>query len=300
MNVLITGAAGFVARHMIRDFLQRGWTITAVDRNEPPESFKNDNIHYIQADTSKPGSWQDAVAKADAVVNLAGKNIFSRWTEKYKQLVYDSRIQTTTNLVEAMDEGRPGVLCSTSAVGYYGDKGDRPADETAPAGDDFLARLSIDWENAALAAQQKGVRVVLPRFALVMAKDGGALAAMLPSFKFFAGGPMADGTHWMPWIHMEDLVGAMAFVIENSDISGPVNFTAPNPVRNREFAKTLGRVLRRPAMLRVPGFVLKMAMGELGKLMLNSQRAVPARLLDAGFEFQYPELEGALAAALRT
>ncbi|MFO7860710.1 MAG: TIGR01777 family oxidoreductase [Desulfosalsimonas sp.] len=300
MNVLITGAAGFVARHMIRDFVQRGWTITAVDRNEPPEWLKDDNIHYIRADTSKPGSWQDAVAKADAVVNMAGKNIFSRWTKKYKQLVYDSRIQTTNNLVDAMAEGRPGVLCSTSAVGYYGDKGDHPVDESASPGDDFLARLSIDWEKAALAAQEKGVRVVLPRFALVMAKDGGALAAMLPSFRFFVGGPMSDGTHWMPWIHMDDLVGATAFVIENPDMSGPVNFAAPNPVRNREFAKTLGRVLSRPAVLRVPGFVLKMAMGELGKLMLNSQRAVPARLLEAGFEFQYPELEGALAAVLRT
>lgn len=300
MKVLITGAAGFVARHMIPDFLQRGWDITAVDRNEKPEAFKAVKIDYIQADTAKPGQWQEAVKKADAVVNLAGKNIFSRWTEKYKQLVYDSRIQTTNNLVDAMAGGRPGVLCSTSAVGYYGDKGDRRVDETAPAGDDFLARLSIDWENAALGAEQKGVRVVLPRFALVMAKDGGALAAMLPSFRFFAGGPMSDGTHWMPWIHMDDLVGAMAFVIENSHISGPVNFTAPNPVRNREFAKTLGRVLSRPAVLRVPGFVLKAAMGELGKLMVNSQRVVPARLSEAGFEFQYPELEAALAAALRT
>jgi uncharacterized protein (TIGR01777 family) len=295
MNVLITGAAGFVGWHMIQGFLQNGWQITAVDRNPRPGHPEYENIGYIQADTAKPGPWQEAVAGADSVVNLAGKNIFSRWTKKYKQAVYDSRIQTTANIVEAMNAGHPAVLCSTSAVGYYGHKGDAVVDENAPPGDDFLARLSIDWENTALLAANREARVVLPRFALVMAKGGGALGAMLPSFQFFAGGPMGDGSHWMPWIHMQDLVAAMVFVIQNPEISGPVNFASPNPVRNREFAKTLGRVLNRPAVLRVPGFVLKLALGELGKMMLNSQRVVPGRLLSAGFEFAYPDLESALS-----
>lgn len=295
MKVLITGAAGFVARHMVPFFIEQGHELICVDRNEAPLHLKNEKIRFIRADTSHPGVWQKAAAEADAVVNLAGKNIFSRWSEEYKKTLYDSRIQTTRNLVEAIDESDPPVLCSTSAVGYYGDKGDLLVDENAEPGDDFLARLSMDWENTALGAEKKGARVVLTRFALVMAKDGGALATMLPAFKYFVGGPMGAGTHWMPWIHVYDLVRAMDFVITNKNISGPVNFAAPNPVQNAEFSKILAKILNRPSVFRVPKFVLKTAMGELGEAMLNSQRAIPARLTEAGFEFSYPELESALA-----
>lgn len=298
MKVLVTGAAGFVAGHLIPFFIMSGYEVIGVDRNEAPQRLASEGFRYIRADTSEPGQWQEAVADADAVVNLAGKNIFSRWTEKYKQLLYDSRIRTTANIVEALSPARPAVLCSTSAVGYYGDRGDTVVDESFSAGDDFLARLSVDWEKTALSAKEKGARVVLPRFALVMAKDGGALASMLPSFKFFLGGPMGDGSHWMPWIHVQDLARAMRFVIETPDMEGPVNFAAPNPVRNREFAKTLARVLKRPAVFRVPKIVLRAALGELEGMMLNSQRVVPARLLAAGFEFAYPGLEAALAREL--
>lgn len=298
MKILITGAAGFVARHMIPFFIENGHEVICVDRNEAPQKFESDKVRFIRADTSKPGNWQDAVAGADAVVNLAGKNIFARWTEAYKKSLYDSRIQTTRNVVEAIDESDPPVLCSTSAVGYYGDQGDSVVDESFPEGDDFLARLCMDWENTALGAEKKDARVVLTRFALVMAKDGGALASMLPSFKYFFGGPMGDGSQWMPWIHVRDLVRAMLFVIENENISGPVNFASPNPVRNRDFSKTLAKVLNRPAVLRVPKFALKAALGELGASLLNSQRAIPARLTQAGFEFEYPGLEAALAAEL--
>lgn len=295
MKVLITGAAGFVARHMVPFFIEQGHELICVDRNEAPLYLKDETISFIRADTSQPGDWQKAVADADAAVNLAGKNIFSRWSEEYKKTLYDSRIQTTRNLVEAIDESDPPVLCSTSAVGYYGNKGDLLVDENAEPGDDFLARLSIDWENTALGAEKKGARVVLTRFALVMAKDGGALATMLPAFKYFVGGPMGDGTHWMPWIHVYDLVRAMDFVIANKDISGPVNFAAPNPVQNAGFSKILAKTLNRPSVLRVPKFALKTAMGEFGESMLNSQRVIPARLTEAGFEFLHPDLESALA-----
>ncbi|MCF8110747.1 MAG: TIGR01777 family oxidoreductase [Desulfobacteraceae bacterium] len=299
MKVLVTGAAGFVGRHMIPYFTEKGHEVICVDRNEVPAHLDKKKIRYIRADTSQPGSWQKAVAEAGAVVNLAGKNIFSRWTEKYKQALYDSRIQTTRMLVDAIDDSSdPPVLCSTSAVGYYGDKGDGVVDEDSEPGDDFLARLCMDWENTALGAEKKGARVVLPRFALVMAEDGGMLASMLPAFKYFLGGPMGGGTQWMPWIHVRDLVRAMEFVIENSDMSGPVNFAAPNPVRNAEFSKILAKILSRPAFFRVPKFALKAALGELGETMLNSQRVVPARLQKAGFEFLFPELEAALTEEL--
>ncbi|MCF8026176.1 MAG: TIGR01777 family oxidoreductase [Desulfobacteraceae bacterium] len=298
MKVLITGGAGFVSRHMIPFFIESGHEVICVDRNEAPKVLKSDKIRYIRADTAQPGKWQEEVAKADAVVNLAGKNIFSRWSEKYKQAMYDSRIQTTRNVVEAIDESAPPVLCSTSAVGYYGDQGDNVVDESSFPGDDFLARLSMDWENTALGAEKKDARVVLPRFALVIAKDGGALASMLPPFKYFLGGPMGSGLQWMSWIHVKDLVRATAFVIENEGISGPVNFAAPNPVRNSDFSKTLAKVLNRPSVFRTPKFVLKAALGELGGTLLNSQRAVPARLTEAGFEFLYPEIESALAEEL--
>ena len=300
MKILITGAAGFVGSRMVPFFTDAGFGVTGVDRNDPPETPNASRYRYIQADTTQPGDWQEAVAEADAIVNLAGKNIFSRWSEKDKQLVYDSRIQTTQNVVDAMQQDKSAVLCSTSAVGFYGDKGDAVVDENAPPGEDFLARLSIDWEKTARRAEAKGARVVLPRFSLVMGKDGGTLAAMLPAFKFFLGGPLSNGRHWMPWIHIRDLMRAMQFAIETDKLEGPVNFCSPTPVRNAEFSKTLGRVLNRPAVVPVPRFALKAALGELGALMLNSQRAVPGKLQEAGFEFIYPELEGALAAELNT
>lgn len=298
MKILITGAAGFVGSQMIPFFLDRGHEIIGVDHNPPPEK-QNSMFRYIKADTTGPGEWQLAVAEADAVINLAGKNIFGRWNEATKRAILESRVKTTRNIVDAISGAKEAVLCNASAVGFYGDKGDDIIREDALPGNDFLAEVAVAWEKEASRALDKGVRVVLMRFALVMGKTGGALPTMLPAFKSFVGGPMGSGMHFMPWIHISDLMRAFVFVLDRPDIEGPVNCSAPNPVRNMEFARVLGSVLNRPALLRLPAFALRLIMGELGALMLESQRAIPAKLIENGFTFEYPRLEEALSDLLR-
>jgi uncharacterized protein len=293
LKILVTGAGGFVGKQMTGFFSAQGHEVTGVDRNRP-DGGSGSALGWIQADTMQKGAWQDAVAAADVVINLAGKNIFGRWTEKTKTAILESRVRTTENVVEALLENRRAVLLSTSAVGYYGNRGDDRLDESEPAGDDFLSRVCIAWEEKANRAVEKGIRVVNMRFGLVMGKNGGALKTMLPAYKAFVGGPLGSGKHFMPWIHMDDLISAHAFVIDNPEISGPINCCSPGSVRNEAFAKTLGTVLGRPTIFRVPRFALAIVMGELGDMVLSSQRAVPEKLLAHGFIFAFPELQGAL------
>jgi uncharacterized protein len=284
-----------VGRRMVDYFSAQGHEVVGVDRNKPFDATVVPSLfRYIQADTTLRGPWQDEVDTSDVVINLAGKNIFGRWTENIKKEIRESRIKTTQNVVAAYSGKKASLLLSTSAVGYYGSRGDDILDEDDPNGDDFLARLCVEWEGAANIAYEKGIRVVNMRFAPVMGRNGGALKTMLPAFKAFVGGPLASGKQFMPWIHMEDLVMAHEFVIANPDISGPVNCCAPEAVRNEEFAKTLGSVLGRPALFRVPRFALGLAMGEFGEMILSSQRAKPAKLMANGFRFTYPELHMAL------
>ena len=294
MNVFVTGGLGFVGRHLAKALLQDGHRVTAVGRRLNPRGIDHPAFRYIAADTTLAGDWQAELQDHDAVVNLAGKSIFTRWTDQVKQQIYDSRILTTRNLVAALPEGRGTILCSTSAVGYYGDRGEDLLTEEAPPGDDFLARIGQDWEEAALAAEAKGARVVLPRFGIVLARDGGAMARMLPAFRFFLGGPLGSGRQWFPWIHRHDLVAALRFLIDTPSLRGPFNCTAPEPVRNAELAKALGRQLHRPAVLPAPAFMIKFVLGEFGTVLLGSQRAVPQKLESAGFTFRYPDIDAAL------
>jgi uncharacterized protein (TIGR01777 family) len=228
-------------------------------------------------------------------VNLAGRNIFRRWSPSYKQQLYDSRVLTTRNLVATLDENSPPPLISTSAVGYYGNRGDDILEEAGTSGTGFLAGLSRDWEAEALAAGTRGARVAIPRFGIILGTGGGALAKMLPAFRMFMGGPIGNGRHWVPWIHMADVVSGILFLIENPECRGAYNFSAPEPVRYNVFSAALGRALGRPAVVRTPAFAIRMAMGELGNVLLGSQRAVPRRLLAAGYEFQFKTIESALA-----
>ena len=205
-----------------------------------------------------------------------------------------SRIETTRNLVAALPASSCAVLVSTSAVGYYGNRRDELLTEDAAPGDDFLARLSREWEEQALPAADKGARVVTARFGIVLGTTGGALGAMLPAFRAFVGGPLGDGTQWFPWIHVDDLIGALDFLARGTDLQGPFNLCAPNPVRNADLARILGRVLGRPAKLAMPAMALKILMGELASVLLAGQRVVPQKLLGCGYKFQYPQLEAAL------
>jgi uncharacterized protein (TIGR01777 family) len=294
MNIVVTGGMGFTGRAVCRRLLDLKHTVTAIGYRVRENEFQNPNFYYLAADTTRSGSWQDVLGDADGIVNLTGRSIFKRWTKRYKQTLRDSRIMTTRNLVDGLSAPRKPVLLSTSAIGYYGDGGETVLTESHPSGDDFLAQLALDWEAEARKAEAKGIRVGIMRFAVVLDAGGGALASMLPPFRMGAGGPIGHGRQWFSWIHMEDLVSAVVFLLQTEPTRGAYNFTAPQPVRNRDLARGLGKVLRRPALIPVPGLALKLAMGEFGGTLLASQRVVPEGLEQAGFRFRYPDLESAL------
>ena len=298
MKIAITGCSGFVGTRLTKYLIDRNHRLTGIDAVSAGGNDKADAFQFIQADTTQPGDWQQAFQDVDAVVNLAGKNIFHLWSDKYKELIYNTRILTTRNVVAALPDNRNIVLVSTSAAGFYGDRGEEVLDESKSPGDDFLARVCVDWEQEALAAKHKGVRVIVSRFGVVLGKNGGALAKMLPAYRMFVGGPLGNGLHWFPWIHMADLLAAIEFVIMHPEIEGSMNFCSPNPVRNGEFSRALARELGKPAFMRTPAFLLKLLAGELGGVLLSSQRAVSTGLLSHGFQFKYPDVSGAIKSSL--
>jgi uncharacterized protein (TIGR01777 family) len=298
MKILIIGASGFVGSRLTQDLLESGNAVTGVARSAPKTATTHPNHRFIAADTTRPAEWMKALAAADAVVNLAGRSIFQRWTDTTKQEMRDSRILTTRHVVQGLPAGKPVVLVSASGVGYYGNRGDDVLTEDTPAGDDFLARLSVDWEREALAASAKGARVVLARLGVVLGKGGGAMSRMIPAFKFFVGGPIGSGRQWFPWIHLQDLSAAILFLLERPEISGPVNLCAPDPVTNRDLAAALGRALHRPACMPAPAFMVRMALGEFAAVLLGSQRAVPQKLLQHHFGFRHPDILSAVQAVV--
>jgi uncharacterized protein (TIGR01777 family) len=295
MKIFITGGLGFVGRHLSAALLQDGHQITAVGRSPNPKSrIEHPSFTYLAADTTKSGDWQKTVAEHNIVINLAGKSIFTYWTKQAKKQIYDSRILTTRNLAESLAGALDITFFSTSAVGYYGDRGDDILTENAPPGDDFLAGIGRDWEHEALKAQTDSIRVVLTRFGIVLGRGGGSMASMIPAFKLFLGGRLGSGRQWFPWIHLDDLTAAYRFAMNNTNISGPVNFCAPQPVRNLELTKILAKKLNRPVMLPMPAFMMKILLGEFGKTLLCSQRAHPVVLQNAGFHFTYEDIYSAL------
>lgn len=294
MKVIITGGLGFIGTQLSIRLLESGHQVTIVDHSPRPRPYTPQEARYVSADTMIPGAWQEEVGNHDAVINLAGASIFRRWNNDTKQLIYDSRILTTRNVVEAIPKEKGPLLCSTSAVGYYGFRGDEQLTEEDSPGNDFLARVCVDWEKEACKAADKGARVAITRFGIVLGKTGGVLGKMIPAFKKFVGGPLGSGKQWFSWIHIEDLLKAFLFVFENQDIHGPVNFCSPNPVRNRDLAKALGKALSRPSFFTTPAIILRLVLGEFGSMLLEGQRVIPAKLVKYGFVFQYPEIMGGL------
>ena len=294
MKVLITGGSGFIGSNLSEYLLNRGHRVSAIGRSASRNRIHHEDFRFIEADTTRPGKWQKAVGEVDAVVNLTGATIFKRWTANYKKLIYDSRILTTRHLVAALPQGRNITLCSASGAGYYGNRGEDILKEDEGLGQDFLAGVSRDWEEEALQATATGARVAVMRFGVVLGKNGGALAKMIPAFKMFVGGSMGSGNQWFPWMHLEDLMAAILFILEHQDVSGPLNFCAPTPARYRDLAKTLGQALGRPSFMPAPAFMIRLVMGEFGDVFLASQRMIPDRLLNYGFSFQYPDIRSAI------
>lgn len=295
MKIFMTGGTGFVGTYLSKQLVAQGHELTILNRPRRGHGLNNKGISYLDGDPTIKGQWQKSVPEHDVIVNLAGASIFSRWTKKQKEMIRSSRINTTRNLVEALSSKSKHVtFFSTSAVGYYGFHKDEELTESSPAGDDFLAKLAYDWEQEALLAKNKGASVVLTRFGIVLGKDGGALGLMFPLFKYFLGGPLGSGQQWFSWVHIHDLVEAFVFLLKHRDITGAVNLCSPNPVRNKELGKAVGKVLHRPSFMPAPAFVINLFLGEFGSVLLNGQRVMPGRLLDTGFKFQYPDIEEAL------
>jgi len=301
MKIFITGGTGFIGRHLVRRLAEDGHTVLVLTRSKKAPEKPEANVTYIPGESIKPGPWQEKVKDCDIIINLAGATIFSKWNKKQKKLILESRVKTTQNIVQALAAGadRKTSLISASAIGYYGFHKDEELDEKAGPGDDFLASVTRAWETEALKAQEKSVRVVIARFGIVLGEKGGALSMMAPFFKLFIGGPLGKGRQWFSWIHVRDLVEIFVFLIEHPEISGPVNACSPRPLRNKDLAKALGKALRRPSFLRAPAFMVKLLLGEFGNVVLKGQRVLPRRLLQLGFVFQFPEIQGALTDILR-
>ena len=297
----MTGGTGFVGTTLTHRLVEQGHQVTVLTRKISGNMRPEIGVSVVEGDPTQKGDWQEQVSHHEAVINLAGASIFKRWTKTAKAMIHDSRILTTKNLVEAMKtrQGEETTLISTSAVGYYGFHNDEELEESNAPGDDFLASLSKDWEAAALHARNYGVRVLICRLGIVLGTRGGALGQMIPLFKTGLGSPLGTGEQWFSWIHEQDLVRIYLFLLAQKDIQGPVNCTAPGPVKNRAFTKALGKALHRPTFMpAVPGFMLKTIKGEFGNVLLKGQRVVPKSLLDAGFDFKFPGVDYALQSLL--
>ncbi len=293
MRVVVAGGTGFIGRRLVERLAGSGHEVAVLTRRAGAATLLS-SARLVP--WSEGTAWENALDGADGIVNLAGESVAQRWTAAVKRRILESRLEAVAKLSAAVGRapGRPRVLVNASAVGYYGARGDEELTEDSPPGGDFLARTCVAWEEAARAISARGPRVVRLRIGTVLAADGGALAKMLPPFRAFAGGPLGSGAQWMSWIHREDLVDLVLFALANPGAEGILNAAAPAPVRNRDFARALGKALGRPALLPAPAPVLRSLLGEMATLVLDGQRVVPRRAAELGFRFRFPELPEAL------
>ncbi len=299
MKIALTGATGLIGTALCENLLRDGHQVVALGRDPEKIRARLSGVEAVQWEATAGPPPAEALETVDAVVNLAGESIASsRWTTSRKQAIRDSRVQGTRHLRKALaaSDAKPAVLVNGSAIGFYGDRGEQQLDERSDPGSGFLSDVCRQWEAEALEAESEGIRVVLLRTGIVLSAEGGALQKMLPPFKMFAGGPLGSGKQWMSWIHLADEVGLIREAISNPELSGSLNATSPDPRTNAEFSRALGKALGRPAVLPAPGFALKLLLGEMAQaLLLEGQRVYPQKALDAGFRFQFPKLEEALA-----
>jgi uncharacterized protein len=296
MKLVMTGATGLIGS-VLADLLWDHHHSLSLLSRRPPAEVNVTKKEWFAWQPGVGGQWENAVNGADGIINLAGEPIAAmRWTGAQKERLRRSRIEGTSSLVQAVAKAkiRPKFLINASAVGYYGGRGDEVLSENSKPGSGFLSDLCVEWEEEARKAEAMGVRVVLLRTGVVLAKGKGALAKMVPPFKLFVGGPLGSGDQWMPWIHINDEVGLIQFLMENEDARGAFNATAPNPVTMAEFSKALGNVLNRPSWASVPPSVLALILGEMADMLLTGQRALPEAATKLGYKFKYPKIAGAL------
>ncbi len=303
MRLAVTGGTGFIGGALCQALLRDGHEVLLLTR--APSKLLAAPAERMRVVPWQPGidsGWMAQLDGVDGLINLAGESIAARrWTATQQRRILHSRLEVTTALVDAIGRmrGRPAVLISASAVGYYGPRGDEVLDESAPSGAGFLAEVCRQWEQAAARAETLGVSVVRLRLGLVLAKDGGALAKMTPPFRWGVGGPLGSGRQWMSWVHRDDVIGVLRWALAHPELAGAVNATAPSPATMRDFARTLGRVLHRPALLPAPAFALRLLLGAMAsELLLSGQRVIPVAAQRAGYVFVYPSLEDALRACV--
>jgi len=304
MKIFITGGTGFIGSHLTKKLVGAEHRVTVLTRKIRPGRTLPTGAVYCEGDPNVPGKWQEIVADHDMVINLAGASIIGRWTENKKKEIRNSRINTTHHLVDGIEmaaaKGRQIALLSTSAVGYYGDRGDEPLTEESSAGTDFLGHLAQDWEREALRAEEYGARVVLCRFGLVLGSSGGVLAKMMPAFKLGLGSRLGSGRQWFSWIHQGELANIFAYLADKPELRGVFNCVAPESVTNDEFTRQLAQTLdRRVLPIGIPALVLKLAFGEMSTVLLGGQRVSPENLLQSGYVFRFSTISTALAELLK-
>lgn len=298
MKIIVAGGTGFIGRALCAALCTAGHQVVRLTRKRnDSQQLSGSTVAAVEWDGRTAGDWVHCLEGADAVINLAGASIADgRWTHARKRLLTESRITPTRLLVEAISRcsSKPHTLINASGIGYYGAGDEQERDENAPQGSGFLADLCLAWERETNRASEFGVRVIPLRIGMVLGPNGGALAKMLPPFQFFLGGPIMPGTQWVSWIHRDDLIGLIQWLLVTPQVSGPINAVAPESVTMAQFCKKIGQALHRPSWFPVPGFMLNMMLGELATLMTTGQRVVPAQALSAGYQFQYPQLDSAL------
>lgn len=306
MRIIITGGTGLIGGKLVESLTAEQHEVLVLSRNPEKYTFPT-GARGVKWNGRTPEGWGHLVNETDAIINLAGENISgtgflpSRWTPERKRRIRDSRSHAGQAIVAAIEAAthKPSILIQSSAVGYYGSSGDEILTEDAPAGNDFLAGVCTDWEQSTQAVESMGVRRAVIRTGVVLSMEGGALPITVLPFRLFAGGPLGSGRQWWPWIHIEDEVRAIRFLLENEAANGLFNLSAPNPLTNRAFGKVIGQVLQRPSLIPAPAFALKLALGEVSTIVLDGQRAVPQRLEEAGFIFRFPDAKSALNNLLR-
>jgi len=295
MRVIITGGAGFIGQRLTDALIEKGHQITVFDHH-PPSS----GVAFVQVDLAGQELPAELFQNVDAIIHLAGRNIFARWNQQVKKQIYDSRIVGTRGLVKSLSKlaRKPEVFISASAVGFYGDRGEENMDESSTQGSDFLAKVCTDWEKEALVARNYGIRTVQVRTAPVLGA-GGLLAKVAPLYKLGLGGPLGSGNHWFPWVHLRDIVNIYVSALENSDIRGPVNACSPHLVRNIEFSRVLAQIMHRPHLFKVPRWAVRLVFGDLADVVLSSQKVHPAVLTRTGYQFVFPYIRKALETLYR-